>query len=99
MPHDETHAISTMVHGRDVFLQLDQLPPQAVARPGSAGRLPQGVALGSFLHPDFDAVDARCRDLWITPPAVRDSVVYGGRRSATVQGPDGTLFEIIELEP
>jgi catechol 2,3-dioxygenase-like lactoylglutathione lyase family enzyme len=96
-PLDDTHAISTMVHERDVFLEVDQLPPQGVSRPGHAGRLSPGVALGSFLHPDFDAVDARCRDLWITPPTVHESVVYGGRRSATVRAPDDTLFEIIEM--
>jgi catechol 2,3-dioxygenase-like lactoylglutathione lyase family enzyme len=96
-PPDETHAISTMVDGRNVFLQVDQLPPQAGPRPGFAGRLPQGVALGTFLHPDFDTVDAGCRDLWITPPVVHDSVIYGGRRSATVRAPDGALIEIVEV--
>jgi catechol 2,3-dioxygenase-like lactoylglutathione lyase family enzyme len=96
-PLDEKYAISTMVHERNVFLQVDQLPLEAVSRPGYAGILPQGVALGTFFHPDFETVDARCRDLWITPPTVHDSVVYGGRRSATVRAPDGTLIEVVEM--
>ena len=52
-PLDELHAISTMVHERDVFLELDQYPDAATARPGFDGWLPPGVAVGSFWHPDF----------------------------------------------
>ena len=95
LPHEELHAISTMVHEKDVFLELDQMPPQATERPGFAGELPQGVAIGTFLHPHFDAVDAKCRDLWITPPTVHASAVYGDRRAGTLRAPDGTLVEIV----
>ncbi len=95
-PLDELHAISTMVHGKDVFLELDQMPPQATARPHYDGELPQGVALGTFLHPDFDALDARLKDTWITAPTVYDSVVYSGKRAATVRALDGTLVEMVE---
>ena len=69
LPHEQLHVISTMVHEKDVFLELDQMPPQAKIRPHYDGELPQGVAIGSFLHPDFDALDARVKDLWITPPS------------------------------
>lgn len=96
-PLDELHAISTMVHERDVFLEVDQLPPQATPRPGYDGELPQGVAVGTFLHPDFDSLDARCRDLWITLPAVHTSAVYGGKRAGTLRAPDGTLLEVVEM--
>ena len=96
LPHEELHAISTMVHGKDVFLELDQMPPQATVRPRYDGELPQGVAVGTFLHPDFDALDAKCRDIWITPPTIHDSAVYGGRRAATVRALDGTLVEMVE---
>ncbi len=96
LPEEDLHVISTMVHGRDVFLELDQLPSIATERPGAAGELPQGVAIGTFWHPDFDAVDAKGRDLWITPPTERQSVVYGGKRAGTVRAPDGTLVEIVE---
>lgn len=95
LPLEEPHIISTMVHGKDVFLELDQMPPQAAARPGFDGELPQGVAIGTFWHPDFDAIDERCKALWIKPPAVHDSVVYGGRRAGTLRAPDGTLVEIV----
>ena len=96
LPHEEQHVISTMVHEKDVFLELDQMPPQATARPGYEGELPQGIAIGSFIHPDFDALDAKCKDIWITEPAVHGSPVYGGKRAGTVRALDGTLVEMIE---
>ncbi len=96
LPHEQLHVISTMIHGKDVFLELDQMPPQATPRPRYDNKLPQGVAMGTFWHPNFDAIDKTCKDLWITPPAVHDSCVYGGKRSGTLIAPDGTLVEIVE---
>ena len=58
---------------------------------------PQGVAVGTFLHPDFDSLNTRCRNLWITPPAVHTSAIYGGKRAGTLRAPDGTLLEIVEM--
>jgi len=95
LPHEQLHVISTMVHEKDVFLELDQMPPQATSRPHYDGELPQGVAIGTFWHPHFDKIDAYCKDLWITPPMVHDSAVYGGKRSGTLRAPDGTLVEIV----
>ena len=96
-PLDELHAISTMVHGKDVFLELDQMPPQAAARPHFEDELPQGAAIGTFLHPDFDDLAERNSDLWITPPTARDSAVYGGKRAGTLRALDGTLVELVEM--
>ena len=97
-PESQLYAISTMVHGRDVFLELDQLPAGATTRPRHAGDLPPGVALGSFWHPDFAAIDQRCQDEWITPPERYDSAIYLGKRAATMRAPDGTLVEMIETD-
>lgn len=96
LPEEDPHALATMVHGRDVFLELDQYPEAAIDRPQHAGALPPGIALGSFIHPEFDRVAASCDGLWIAPPAVYDSCVYDGRAAATVAAPDGTLFEVID---
>lgn len=96
LPHEDQHVISTMVHEKDVFLELDQMPSQATTRPGYDGELPQGIAIGSFIHPDFDALDAKCKDLWVREPAVHTSPVYGGKRAGTVRALDGTLVEMIE---
>lgn len=96
LPESEPHALATLTHGRDVFLELDQYPDAAVTRPQHEGHLVPGVALGSFVHPEFDRVTASCEGLWITEPAVYDSCVYGGRAAATVAAPDGTLYEVID---
>ena len=65
----------------------------ATPRPRHDGQLPPGCAVATFAHPDFGSV---CGD-WITPPAPRDGVVYGGKRAGTLRDPDGTLFEVVEL--
>jgi catechol 2,3-dioxygenase-like lactoylglutathione lyase family enzyme len=91
-PADQKFTICTMTHERDVFLELDQYPVQATARPQQAGTLPPGIAIASFLNPDFDSVQAD----WITPPTRRAGPLYNGARVGTVQAPDGTLVEMIE---
>ena len=96
MPETELHAISTMVHERDVFLELDQLPATAASRPQHAGALPPGVAMGTFWHPDFAAVERACEALWISEPSTHQSIVYGNKRAGTLKSPDGTLIEVVE---
>ena len=96
LPEEDPHTISTMIHGKDVFLELDQMPPQATVRPGYEGELPQGVAIGTFWVPDFDEIDRRNQGLWITDPVVHDSAVYQGKRAGTLRGLDGTLIEVVE---
>lgn len=96
LPEENLHAISTMVHERDVFLELDQLPPAATTRPRHPQALPPGVSLGTFWHPDFSTIDATCRSVWITPPRQHRSIVYAGKRAATLRAPDGTLVELVE---
>jgi len=98
LPVEDPHIISTMIHGKDVFLELDQMPPQATVRPTYDGELPQGVALGTFWVPDFDEIDRRNKDQWISEPAVHDSVVYQGKRSGTLRALDGTLIEVVEKD-
>lgn len=96
LPESDLHAISTMVHDRDVFLELDQLPSAATARPHHPGALPPGVAMGTFWHPDFATVERAAASQWIGQPAAHDSVIYGGKRAATLRAPDGTLIEVVE---
>lgn len=91
-PMDELHTISTMIHGRDVFLELDQYPAAAVVRSRHAGMLAPGCAIGTLWHPDFD----RLPGPWITPPVVRDGPIYKGKRVATKKDLDGALIEIVE---
>ena len=92
LPPDTKHSLVTLTHARDVFLELDQYPPQTIPRPAETGALPPGVAIATFRHPDFGALTGP----WITPPMVRDGAMYGARRTGTLSAPDGTLVEIVE---
>lgn len=91
-PEDELHTIATMIHGRDVFLELDQYPDAATVRPRHDGMLVPGCAIGTFWHPDFDSLPGP----WISEPVVREGPVYKGRRTATMKDLDGTLIEMVE---
>ncbi len=91
-PEDELHVISTMIHGRDVFLELDQYPDAAIIRPQHDGMLPPGCAIGTLWHPDFDSLPGP----WISEPVVRDGPVYKGKRVGTMRDLDGALIEMVE---
>ena len=92
-PPEELYTISTMVHGTDVFLEVDQMPVAAKPRPRHPSMLPPGVAITTFRVPDLDAVSAP----FLSAPGRRDGQIYGGCRSGTVADPDGTLFELVEF--
>jgi catechol 2,3-dioxygenase-like lactoylglutathione lyase family enzyme len=93
---DTKFTIATATHERDVFYEVDQLPPAAGPRPGHKGRLPQGVALSTIVLPDF-AERVRRHEAWlIGPPRPCHGAIYAGKRAATFKGPDGTLFEVVE---
>jgi hypothetical protein len=80
-----------MVHGRDVFLELDQYPAAATPRPALHGHLAPGISIATLKHPEFDLLEGP----WITPPSVHAGVIYGGARAGTKRAPDGTLLEIV----
>lgn len=88
----ETFAISTMVHESNVLVEVDQMPPASTPRRRYEGWLPPGIAITTLLA---SRIDTRNPAL-IAPPEVQQGKLYGGRRSATLLGPDGTLFEVVE---
>ncbi len=96
LPPDTKHKLATLKHERDVFLEIDELPPEAKHRERHAGMLPPCIAMGSFIHPEFEAIDAINKDLWITPPTRRSGEIYQDKLTGTLKAPDGTLIEVIE---
>ena len=94
LPMSDRHEIATIVHGRDVFLELDQYPSAATTRATPAGELPPGISLATLAHPEFGALPGP----WIVPPARRLGSIYGGRLAGTLRAPDGTLVEMIESD-
>ncbi|MEM6557630.1 MAG: hypothetical protein AAF642_17230 [Pseudomonadota bacterium] len=91
-PLDELHRICTLIHDKDVFLELDQYPENAISRPRREGMLVPGCAIGTLFHPDFDSLPGP----WLTAPTFRDGAIYKGRRVGVLQDPDGTLIEMVE---
>lgn len=91
-PLDELHRIATMIHGRDVFLELDQYPEAATVRPRHEGMLAPGCAVGTFWTPDFDALPGP----WVAPPVTREGPIYKGKRVGVIKDLDGALIEIVE---
>jgi len=96
LPAETKHALATLKHERDVFLEIDTYPDGATARPQHAGMLPPCAAIGSFIHPEFESLMEINKDHWITPPVTQDGAMYKGKRAATLRAPDGTLIEMIE---
>ena len=92
-PMDELHSISTMIHEKDVFFEVDQMPEAATARPRIDGMLPPGIGMTTLRIPDLDAITAE----FITAPVNRSGPVYQGQRTVGVLDPDGALFELVEI--
>lgn len=96
LPLEQLHTIATVVHQRDVFLELDQYPEEAESRPCADGQLPPAASVGTIATPDIDAVYASRRDDWLSPPAPHASIIYGGARMGTLRDPDGAIIELVE---
>lgn len=92
LPMEDLHKISTLIHGRDVFLELDQYPDAAIQRPRHDGMLVPGCAIGTLWHPEFDSLPGP----WFTEPAPREGAIYKGKRVGVLKDLDGTLIEIVE---
>lgn len=83
----------TVVEGEgEAFLEVDELPKDAVVRPHHPGALPPGVAITTMVLPDFDRLDAH----WTASPVRRKGNIYEGRRVGMLRTPDGALLEVIE---
>ena len=96
LPDGTQHELATLTHERDVFIEIDQYPKDAITRPSHKGFLPPCVAIGSFIHPDFSNLEDVNKDHWVSPPARRDGIIYQGKRAGVLRSPGGTLFEVIE---
>jgi catechol 2,3-dioxygenase-like lactoylglutathione lyase family enzyme len=92
LPADTTTAMTMTKTGRIPASEVDQYPPQATPRPTTAGELPPGNAMVSFITASLSAM----ADHLLSPPTALPGPLYAGRRAATVRGPSGELIELIE---
>lgn len=92
LPITDLHAIATASWQGDVFLELDQYPAAATARPAHVGALPPGVSICTITHPQFATLEVD----WFSPPIIRSGSVYGGQRVGVLKTPEGALLEVVE---
>jgi len=92
LPADYRHPIAALPIGGQCYIEADQMPAAAVARPCAPGELPPGIAMVSFEVNQFPTQSASELGPTERPP----SLPYGGRRTRACVGPDGELIELIE---
>jgi hypothetical protein len=93
LPADTRHRITTATRDDAIFLEFDQYPDVATARPGRRGCLVPGVSIVTVTH-DVAAVPGP----WLAPPAARGGVIYRGRRVGVLRSPEGALLEVVDRE-
>ena len=92
LPRDYRHAIAALKVSGQCYIEADEMPPGAVARPCEPGQLPPGVALVSF---EVDRLPGVVRSLGAVHRS--PALPYAGRRSLACVGAAGELIELIEL--
>ncbi len=92
-PLDQIYSISTMIHEKDVFFEVDQMPQQATPRPGLPGMLPPGIGMTTLKVPDLKRISAP----FITEPVPRSGPIYQDQLVGSVLDPDGALFELVQV--
>jgi catechol 2,3-dioxygenase-like lactoylglutathione lyase family enzyme len=91
LPRDYRHAIAALEIAGQCYIEADEMPPGAVARPCEPGQLPPGIAMVSF---EVDRLPDTASSLG---PAHRSPALpYGGRRSLACLGAAGELIELVE---
>ena len=91
LPRETLHLITAIPLAQQGYLEIDQFPQEAVARIGSAGQLPPGIAMVSFyvagLPPDAASDAVRL---------LSNEAPYSGQPAALLTGPANELIELIE---
>jgi catechol 2,3-dioxygenase-like lactoylglutathione lyase family enzyme len=99
LPEDTRHAIATVGHGEDVFLEFDQYPHGVMARPRHTGQPVPGISSVSLMLPGLEARLAELGPLMRGPARRIDDAISQGALAVTVEGPDGTAFDLMEMRP
>lgn len=85
------HPVATVQLAGQSMAEIDQLG-MARARPPTAGKLPAGIAMVSFVVDNIDNIGLKP----VSPPRALAGGFYGGQRVAVCRGAGGELLELIE---
>jgi hypothetical protein len=85
------HPVATVQLAGQSMVEIDQLG-LAKSRPPTAGRLPAGIAMVSFVFDNIDNIGIKP----VSPPQRLEGKLYGGQRVAVCRGAGGELIELIE---
>ena len=85
------HPVATVQLAGQSMVEIDQLGV-AKSRPPTAGRLPAGIAMVSFVFDNIDNIGIKP----VSPPQRLEGKLYGGQRVAVCRGAGGELIELIE---
>jgi hypothetical protein len=85
------HPVATVQLAGQSMVEIDQLGV-AKSRPPTAGRLPAGIAMVSFVFDNIDNIGLKP----VSPPQRLEGKLYGGQRVAVCRGAGGELIELIE---
>jgi catechol 2,3-dioxygenase-like lactoylglutathione lyase family enzyme len=92
LPPDYRHSIAALQVPGQCYIEADQMPPAARARPCFPGQLPPALAMVSFEVDRLPDPLAGCLGAVHRSPALP----YAGRRSCACVGPAGEFIELIE---
>jgi hypothetical protein len=85
------HPVAAVQLAGKSMVEIDQLGV-ARSRPPTAGRLPAGIAMVSFVFDNIDTLGLQP----VSPPKRLDGKLYGGQRVVVCRGAGGELLELIE---
>jgi len=88
------YQLTTLMHDFDIFVEVDQYPAEATERHKQNGMLPPGCAITTFWHPEFDLIQRAQSNAAQT----HAGVLYDGKKSLLLEGPDGALVEVVAGE-
>jgi len=92
LPADFRHPIAALPLGGQCYIEADQMPDAAIARPCAPGELPPAIGMVSFEVETLPEQPSGSLGTTERPP----SLPYAGRRTRTCVGPAGELIELIE---
>ncbi len=90
-PEDTLYPLSVIPLGGQCYIEVDQMPPEAMGRHCLPGHLPPGIAMVSFEIKNIEKINQAIAEKLI---CCRD-MPYAGRQSATLIGPANELIELL----